>query len=51
MQAPMTIKQYVSQMRKFPGGRFTIGLTYYVQDDAARYIDELPVHLELDLPM
>ena len=27
MQAPMTIKHYVSQMRKIPGGRFTMGRT------------------------
>jgi sulfatase modifying factor 1 len=43
MQAPMTIKQYVSQMRKIPGGRFTMGRTYKVKDE--RWVEaEVPAH-------
>lgn len=45
MQAPMTIKQYVSQMRKIPGGRFTMGRTYSIEDKFGTYKDELPAHL------
>jgi sulfatase modifying factor 1 len=44
MQAPMTIKQYVSQMRKIPGGRFTMGRTYYIKDESKLYKDEVPEH-------
>jgi sulfatase modifying factor 1 len=43
MQAPMTIKQYVSQMRKIPGGRFTMGRTYKDEDIGGNN-DELPAH-------
>ena len=32
MQAPMTIKQYVSQLQTIPGGRFTMGRTYEIED-------------------
>lgn len=44
MQAPMTIKQYVSQMRKIPGGRFTMGRTYEIDDPEKAFSDELPAH-------
>jgi sulfatase modifying factor 1 len=44
MQAPMTIKQYVSQMRKIPGGRFTMGRTYEIEDIAGFLKDEVPAH-------
>ena len=40
----MTVKQYVSQMRKIPGGRFTMGRTYYIKDESKLYNDELPAH-------
>jgi formylglycine-generating enzyme required for sulfatase activity len=40
----MTIKQYVSQMRKIPGGRFTLGRTYYLKDQSKLYEDEVPQH-------
>jgi sulfatase modifying factor 1 len=43
MQAPMTIKQYVSQMRKIPGGRFTMGRTYPIANEEL-YKDEVPAH-------
>lgn len=42
MQAPMTIKQYVSQMRKIPGGRFTMGRTYPIDDKFDHFKDEVP---------
>ena len=42
MNAPMTIKQYVSQMRKIPGGRFTMGRT--MLDEVDVYVDEVPAH-------
>ena len=45
MQAPMTIKQYVSQMRKIPGGRFTMGRTYSIKDEFDYYDDEVPAHV------
>jgi sulfatase modifying factor 1 len=44
MKAPMTVKQYVSQMRKIPGGRFTMGRTYSIKDKFGTYKDELPAH-------
>ena len=44
MQAPMTIKQYVSQMRKIPGGRFTMGRTYSIKDKDGIFKDEVPAH-------
>jgi formylglycine-generating enzyme required for sulfatase activity len=44
MQAPMTIKQYASQMRTIPGGRFTMGRTYQVKDESELFKDELPAH-------
>ena len=43
MQAPMTIKQYVSQMRKIPGGRFTMGRTYDIEYPDS-YKNEVPAH-------
>ena len=43
MQAPMTIKQYVSQMRKIPGGRFTMGRTYEIVFSDS-FKSELPAH-------
>jgi formylglycine-generating enzyme required for sulfatase activity len=45
MQAPMTIKQYVSQLRKIPGGRFTMGRTYKLKHESELFKDELPAHL------
>ncbi len=48
MQAPMTIKQYVSQMRKIPGGRFTMGRTYDVKDRLGFSNNELPAR-EVDV--
>ncbi len=45
MQAPMTIKQYVSQMRRIPGGRFTMGRTYSIDDEFGLCEDEVPAHL------
>jgi sulfatase modifying factor 1 len=45
MKAPMTIKQYVSQMRKIPGGRFTMGRTYNLEDKFGTYKDEVPANL------
>jgi sulfatase modifying factor 1 len=44
MKAPMTIKQYVSQMRKIPGGRFTMGRTYEIKDPVGAYENEVPSH-------
>jgi sulfatase modifying factor 1 len=44
MKAPMTVKQYVSQMRKIPGGRFTMGRTYSIKDVEGLLKDELPAH-------
>jgi formylglycine-generating enzyme required for sulfatase activity len=44
MKAPMTIKQYVSQMRKIPGGRFTMGRTYSIKDNNGIFKDEVPAH-------
>ena len=44
MPAPMTIKQYVSQMRKIPGGRFTMGRTYDIEDSLRLFDNEVPVH-------
>ena len=44
MQAPMTIKQYVSQMRMIPGGRFTMGRTYAIADHVEFGKDEVPAH-------
>jgi len=44
MKAPITIKQYVSQMRRIPGGRFTMGRTYEMKDDQGLWKDELPSH-------
>jgi sulfatase modifying factor 1 len=46
MEAPMTIKQYVSQMRRIPGGRFTMGRTYEIEDKSWFYKDEVPAHPE-----
>ena len=40
----MTIKQYVSQMRTIPGGRFTMGRTYEMKDERGIYKNELPAH-------
>ena len=46
MQAPLTIKQYVSQMRKIPGERFTMGRTYEIkeEDDLVSYEYEVPAN-------
>jgi sulfatase modifying factor 1 len=50
MQAPMTIKQYVTQMRKIPGGRFTMGRNYAVEgklglfEKATLFENEIPAH-------
>jgi sulfatase modifying factor 1 len=44
MQAPMTIKQYVSQMRKIPGGRFTMGRTHPIEDKHGLFTEEVPAH-------
>jgi formylglycine-generating enzyme required for sulfatase activity len=44
MKAPMTIKQYVAQMRKIPGGRFTMGRTYSIKGQSGFYSDEQPAH-------
>ncbi len=49
MQAPMTIKQYVSQMCKIPGGRFTMGRTYKTslsesKESAEWHSFEVPSH-------
>ena len=40
----MTIKQYVSQMRKIPGGRFTMGRTYYIKGESKLYEEEVLAH-------
>ncbi len=40
----MTINQYVSQMRKIPGGRFTMGWTYPTKDQYGLFKDEVPAH-------
>ena len=40
----MTIKQYVSQMRKIPGGRFTMGRTYSIKDVDGLFKEEVPAH-------
>ena len=44
MTAPMTIKQYVSQMKTIPGGRFTMGRTYSIDGPLEVYKDEVPAH-------
>ena len=42
MQAPMTIKQYVSLMRTIPSGRFTMGRNYPIEDKRGIYKNEQP---------
>jgi sulfatase modifying factor 1 len=37
MKAPMTVKQYVSQLRKIPGGRFTMGRTFKIEEKSKFY--------------
>jgi sulfatase modifying factor 1 len=44
MNAPMTIKQYVSQMSKVQGGRFMMGRTYVIEDPYGMSKNELPAH-------
>ena len=42
MIAPLTLKQYVSQLQTIPSGRFTMGRTYEIEDVEGFFKDEVP---------
>ena len=43
MTAPLTVKQYVSQLQTIPGGRFTMERTYAIANEDV-FKDEVPAH-------
>ena len=44
MSAPLTIADYVKQLRPIPDGQFNMGRGYVIADRKGRYADELPPH-------
>ena len=45
MTAPLTISDYIKQLRDIPAGQFNMGRGYVTADRKGRYADELPPHL------
>jgi formylglycine-generating enzyme required for sulfatase activity len=45
MNAPLTISDYIKQLRDIPAGQYQMGRGYVTADRKGRYADELPPHL------
>ena len=44
MTAPLTINEYIKQLRDIPAGQFNMGRGYVIDDWKGRYADEIPPH-------
>ena len=45
MTVPLTISDYIHQLRDIPAWHLTMGRCYFIDDRKGRYADELPPHL------